>query len=188
MSESKKRLTDKTFSKKASEISGILSEMLGLQTDNLGTINDAGVKKLEQQSDTATTQNKRARHAATQLKKLFHSKVSLTKITHNVLRDGLDALKSIRREESKTVKALAKTKSAVRLIDEKTSAAIDLTEYATNKELQSIGEQTVQAKSIIDARYSSLSQFTRANAQEQKAEIGSRGQKRIEATKKPWRN
>jgi hypothetical protein len=188
MSESKKRLTDKTFSKKASEVSSIISEMLGLQTDNLGTINDAGVKKLEKVADDASTQNKRARHAATQLKKLFHSKTSLTKITHAVLRQGLDAIKSIRREESKTVKHLAKTKSAVRLIDEKTSKAIELTEYATGKEIAAIGEQTTEAKSIIDARYSSLSQFTRANTQDQRAEIQSRGQRRIEQAKKPWRN
>ena len=188
MSESKKRLTDRTFSRKVSEAASIVQEVLGFHVDGLDTINDKGVQKLTKQADEATVQNKRAREAAKQFKRLFHSQVALTKIAGDVVRNGLDAIKSIRRENAKTVKHLAKTKSDVRIIDEKTSKAIDVIEYGTNKEITHIGEAANAAKSVIDARYTSLSKFTQAQASEQKAEIGSRSQKRLGSLSKPWRN
>lgn len=187
MSESKRRLTDRTFSKKVSEAASIVSEVLGFHVDGLDTINDAGVRRLEKQADEATVQNQRARTAAKHFKRLFHSKTALAKIAGDVVRNGLDAIKSIRRENAKTVKHLAKTKSAVRLIDEKTAKTLDVLEYGTNKEIAHIGEAANAAKSVIDARYKSLSQFTQAQANEQKAEIGSRGQKRLSSLSKPWK-
>jgi hypothetical protein len=188
MSESKRRLQDKTFTKKTNEANSIINSVLGFDLFSIGKLNDAGVRRLEKQADDASTQNKRARQGAKHFKKLLHSRVSLVKITNGLLREGLNALKSIRREESKTVKHLAKTKNDVRLIDQRTSKAIEVLDHATNAEIGHINQQAETAKSIIDVRYKSLSQFTQASANEQKAEIGSRGQKRIAATKKPWRS
>lgn len=188
MSESKRRLQDRTYTKKTNEANSIINNIFGFDLFSIAKLNDAGVRKLEKQSDEASTQNKRAREGAKHFKKLLHSRVSLVKITNNLLRDGLTALKSIRREEAKTVKHLAKTKNDVRLIDARTGKAIEVLDHATNAEIGHINEQAEAAKSVIDTRYKSLSQFTQAQTNEQKGEIQSRGQKRIAATQKPWRN
>jgi hypothetical protein len=188
MSESKKRLQDKNFTKKTNEANSIINNIFGFDLFSVAKLNDAGVRKLEKQSEEATAQNKRAREGAKHFKRLLHSRVSLVKITNGLLREGLAALKSIRREEAKTVKTLAKTKNDVRLIDARTSKTIEVLDHAANAEVAHIGEQAEAAKSVIDVRYKSLSQFVKAGTQEQKDEIQSRGQKRIEATKKPWRN
>lgn len=188
MSESKRRLTDKTFTKKTNEANSIINSIFGFDFFSVAKLNDAGVRKLDKQADEASNQNKRAREGAKHFKRLLHSRVSLVKITNNLLRDGLTALKSIRREEAKTVKHLAKVKNDVRLIDARTGKAIEVLEHAANAEVAHIGEQAEAAKSVIDTRYKSLSGFVKASTQEQKNELQSRGQKRIEATKKPWRN
>jgi hypothetical protein len=174
------------WSKGNNEYTSVINEVLGVDVESLKKLDDAGVKALGTKADEASTQSKRMRSAASHVRKLFHSAVSQNKIIQGVVRDGLNSIRSIRSAEAKTAKAAAKIKGLIEANDYRTEKGIELAQYGTDKEKSHIDNQYQQARTLIDQRYSSLTEYVNETHTDSVNRIQERTQKRIQQSKRPW--
>lgn len=175
------------WSKAASEAQSVVADILGINVEGLRKIDDGGVKALGQKADEASQQTKRIRTASGHIKRFYHTLVSQNKLIQGVIREGLDSVKSIRREEAKTAKHAARIEGQIKVLDERTTKGIELIQHGTQKEIQAIGNQFQLAKQQIDQRYASLTEYVNEVHGDSINAIQERAQRRIQQSKTPWK-
>lgn len=166
-----------------------VQEAFGITPDQLKKAgkSDAETKKLIQAADASDVDVRRTKDAIAAQKKLITNTNQINGAIHGLIRFGLDAVSSLRKNESTTAKRLSKFNADIAVLDAKTNKAAEKDFHRMGAAIGQINNETNLDKERITQHYTSLGEIANQRHQQALQDIQTRQQKRIEGSKKPWK-
>lgn len=148
---------------------------------------DSDTKKLIQLAETSDTDVRRTRDTISAQRKLITNANKINGMVHGFIRNALDLVTSHRKEESSTAKRLSKFTADIAILDARTNKSAEKDYHRMGVAIGQINTETESDKQVITARYQSLGEIVQARQQDALTDIQTRQQKRIQGSKKPWK-
>jgi hypothetical protein len=167
----------------------LVQEVFNISPDTLRKAgkSDTETKKLIEQADASDTDVQRTRDAIKAQGKLITNANRINGMVHGFIRNALDLVHSKRKEESATAKRLSKFTADVAILDARTNKSAEKDYHRMGAAIGEINQSTERDKEVITAQYKSVGEISQARQQQALADIQTRQQKRIEGSKKPWK-
>lgn len=167
-----------------------VSEVFGITPDQLKKAgqSDSETKKLIENAEKSDVDVRRTRDAISAQRKLITNANKINGMVHGFIRGALDLVASHRREESSTAKRLAKFTADIAILDARTNKSAEKQYHRMGAAVGQINQETEGDKQVITQQYQSLGQIAQARQQQAIADIQTRQQRRIEGSKRPWKN
>lgn len=167
----------------------VVQEVFGVTPEQLKKAgkSDTETKKLIQSAEQSDTDVRRTKDAITAQRKLIGNANKINGMVHGFIRGAIDLVHARRKDEATTAKRLSKFTADLAILDAKTNKSAEKDYHRMGAAIGEITESTEREKEVITAQYQSVSQIAQARQQEALANIQTRQQKRIEGSKKPWR-
>jgi hypothetical protein len=168
----------------------VVQEVFGITPDQLKKAgkSDAETKKLIQAAETSDTDVRRTRDAISAQRKLITNANKINGMVHGFLRNALDLVSSHRKEESATAKRLSKFTADMAILDARTNKSAEKDYHRMGAAVGQINSETEGDKQVITAQYKSVGEIATARQQQALSDIQVRQQKRLEGSKKPWKD
>lgn len=171
----------------AAKLVGELFDVTPEQLKKAGK-SDNETKKLIENAEKSDTDVRRTRDAISAQRKLITNANKINGMVHGFLRNALDLVSSHRREEASTAKRLSKFTADIAILDARTNKAAEKDYHRMGAAVGQINQETEGDKQVITQQYQSLGQIAQQRQQQAITDIQTRQQKRIEGSKKPWKN
>lgn len=167
----------------------LVQDVFGVSPDTLKKAgkSDAETKKLIQSAEASDVDVQRTRDAIKAQSKLITNANKVNGMVHGFIRNAIDLVHSRRKDESTTAKRLSKLNADIAILDAKTGKAAEKDYHRMGAAIGEVNSSTERDKELITAQYQSIGQVAQARQQQALADIQTRQQKRIEGSKKPWK-
>jgi hypothetical protein len=169
--------------------SSLIQEVFGVTPDQIKKAgkSDTEAKKLIQTAEASDTDVARTRDVISAQRKLLTNANKINGMLHGFVRNALDLVNSRRNDESTTAKRLSKLTADIAILDAKTNKSAEKDYHRMGAAIGQVNAETNLDKEKITAQYTSLGEIANQRHQQALQDIQTRQQKRIEGSKKPWK-
>ncbi len=167
----------------------LIQEAFGVTPDQIKKAgkSDTEAKKLIQAAEASDNDVARTRDVISAQRKLLTNSNKINGMLHGFVRNALDLVSSRRKDEATTAKRLSKFTADVAILDAKTNKSAEKDYHRMGAAIGQVNAETNQDKERITAQYTSLGEIANQRHQQALQDIQTRQQKRIEGSKKPWK-